>query len=138
VTAVRAKVVVVAHDGTTSSDKAFDEAVAIGARDTARVILLFVVFSGEVETHTRVERIAGVDAELGQHLKQRAAALGVPIEVDIAEGIPATTIAVEAARLGADLIVMGHRQRDLWHRCTEASVAKRVIDKAPCEVLIVP
>lgn len=37
--------------------------------------------------------------------------------------------------VGADMIVIGHRKRSLLRRCMEASVAKRVLDRAPCVVL---
>lgn len=42
-----------------------------------------------------------------------------------------------AATEGADLLVLGSRDRNLWDRIFHPSVGRHVIDHAPCPVLVV-
>jgi nucleotide-binding universal stress UspA family protein len=58
--------------------------------------------------------------------------------IEVAEGIVPDQIVAAAERIGADTIVMGHRYRSLLKRMAEGSVAKRVIDRARCCVLVAP
>lgn len=51
-------------------------------------------------------------------------------------GNPALAICEEAARLGCDLIVIGHRHLSFLGRLLEPSVGSRVLDDAPCPVLV--
>jgi nucleotide-binding universal stress UspA family protein len=42
-----------------------------------------------------------------------------------------------AARIGADLIVVGHKHLDRWtDRWWRGSVSKALIEQAPCSVLV--
>lgn len=79
---------------------------------------------------------------MGRHFLQpllaRGASVGVNVELEVIEGIPASQIAAVTQRIEAELIVIGHRRRGLLQRFAEASVAKRVIDRVTCEVVVVP
>jgi nucleotide-binding universal stress UspA family protein len=57
-------------------------------------------------------------------------------EVRVLEGRPATEIVTEAARFGADLILMGARGLSAVRRVLLGSVSSEVIDHAPCSVLV--
>jgi nucleotide-binding universal stress UspA family protein len=57
-------------------------------------------------------------------------------EVRVLEGRPATEIVAEAARFGADLIVMGARGLSAVRRLLLGSVSSEVVDHAPCPVLV--
>jgi len=100
--------------------------------------VLSVVSATEVETHVMHEKLSEQSWAYLIRLRMRAEAAHVNIALEGTEGIPAWEIAAVANRLGADLIVIGHRHRSLWRRCMEASVAKRVIDRARCNVIVVP
>lgn len=56
--------------------------------------------------------------------------------IEVAEEIPSEQIVAVAHHLRADLIVIGHRKRGLLSRIAEASVVKRVIDHAHCNVTV--
>ena len=51
-------------------------------------------------------------------------------------GNPAEAICEEASRIGSDLIVIGHRHLSLLGRLLDPSVGSRVLDGAPCPVLV--
>jgi nucleotide-binding universal stress UspA family protein len=53
-------------------------------------------------------------------------------------GNPAREITALAHRVGADLIVMGTHGRSMMARLFQGSIARKVIDNAPCPVLALP
>jgi len=61
---------------------------------------------------------------------------GTPIHFEVAVGHPAEQIVRRAEDWQADLIVIGHRGRTLFERWLVGSVAKYVINHAPCAVLV--
>ncbi|MBD2344096.1 universal stress protein [Anabaena subtropica] len=63
---------------------------------------------------------------------------GIPSEILEKQGKPAFTICDVADEIGADLIIMGCRGLGLTEEGATDSVTTRVINLAPCPVLIVP
>jgi len=51
-------------------------------------------------------------------------------------GQPAQAICTEAARLGSDLIVIGHRHLSRLERLFSPSVGNQILNTAPCPVLV--
>ncbi len=83
---------------------------------------------------------SNVKAESEQSLKRYAAPFeeaGVPFEIVVREGYPATAIEEEAERQDADLIVIGSRGLSGLRHLLLGSVAERVVQKAHCPVLTV-
>jgi len=64
-------------------------------------------------------------------------AAGIQAECVVREGYPATVIEEEAARIGADLIVIGTRGLSGLKHLLLGSIAERVVQRAPCPVLSV-
>ncbi len=58
------------------------------------------------------------------------------VEGRVCTGQPSDTIIIEAKRIGADVIVMGHRHLSRLQRWADPSTAEAVIERAPCPVLI--
>ena len=83
---------------------------------------------------------SNVKAEAEESLARYAEPLrarGVPVEILVREGYPASVIVDEAVSQGADLIVIGtHGHSGLKHMLL-GSIAERVVQKAPCPVLTV-
>ena len=76
------------------------------------------------------------EQQLGEHAETLRAG-GLAVETAVCEGYAATVIIEEAARLDADLIVIGtHGLSGLKHLLL-GSIAERVVQKAPCPVLTV-
>jgi nucleotide-binding universal stress UspA family protein len=128
--------ILVAYDGTEAAEQAFKTALDMARANHASVHVVAVASAVEVETHVMHERMRDECAAFLEPLPERGAAVHVDVQVEVAEGIPAWEIASVAERVGAGLIVIGHRRRNLLRRCMEASVAKRVLDRAPCDVLV--
>jgi len=69
---------------------------------------------------------------------RRLAEAGHKARGEVISGDPVEEIAKCAARVGADLIVVGHRHLDGWAaRWWRGSVSKALIEQAPCNVLVV-
>ena len=128
--------ILVAYDGTDSAKAAFETALDMARRSDACLHVIAVASAVEVETHVMHDRLRVECAAYLEPLLKRGADIHVDVQVEVSEGIPAWEIANAARRIGADLIVIGHRRRGLLRRCLETSVAKRVIDRAPCDVLV--
>lgn len=130
--------ILVAYDGTQAADQAFEVALGAARLSGAGLHVIAVASAAEVETHVLRDRQRVECAAYLRPLPGRGAAAHVDVEVEVTEGVPAWEITSAARRIGADLIVIGHRRRSLLRRCMEASVAKRVLDRAPCPVLVAP
>ena len=75
-------------------------------------------------------------AELLEQARRRFSEQGVSCEVLERQGKPAFVICDVADEINADVIVMGTRGLSL--EADQASTASRVIQLAPCPVLVVP
>lgn len=62
---------------------------------------------------------------------------GAPIEARTAVGDPAVVLTDIARELDAQLVIVGRRGRDFVARTLLGSVAHRVVENAPCDVLVV-
>jgi nucleotide-binding universal stress UspA family protein len=81
-----------------------------------------------------------VRTEAQQHLSRYSEEIsrkGIEVETVVREGYPATVIEEEAVRQNADLIVIGTRGLSGIKHLLLGSIAKRVVQKAPCPVLTV-
>lgn len=84
-----------------------------------------------------------VEAELAEQgrrylelARQQAEKEGVPAECQIRRGDPFEEIIAAANNLRADLVIMGHTGRRGTARVLIGSVTQRVLDYAPCPVLV--
>jgi len=136
------KTIVVAVDGSPSSDHALGYAVNLAKENSSHLVLAHV-------TELIAGRAAGVvhpdEGELVQSLRERAGELagnGLPgTELKVARtmnGGPAHAIAEIATESRADLIVTGTRGHTALTGLVIGSVAQRMLHVAPCPVLVVP
>jgi len=104
----------------------------------SRLILLSVV---EINNEENKETIMQSPEDVAILLKKMKSLFGdIGIEADTLEkeGIPSFTICDVADEVSANLIVMGCRGLGLTAEGLAESVTHRVINLAPCAVLIVP
>jgi nucleotide-binding universal stress UspA family protein len=67
----------------------------------------------------------------------RLSGAGYPARGEVVVGEPVTEIAAYSARIGADLIVIGHKHLDSWAaRWWRGSTSPALIEHAPCSVLV--
>jgi len=106
-------------------------ALQLAQQHHSRMVLLSVAESGEGAMHD-----AAAVAQLLDQAKGSFQQAGVACEVIEREGRPAFVIGDVADEINADLIVMGTRGITL--EGDQQSTAARVIQLAPCPVLVVP
>jgi len=76
------------------------------------------------------------EQQLGRHA-DRIRERGIPVEILVREGYPATVIEDEAQAQRADLIVIGCRGLSGLKHMLLGSIAERVVQKSACPVLTV-
>lgn len=65
-------------------------------------------------------------------------ATGVAAHGELCKGDPVDQIIQYAEKIGADLIVLGHKHRNHWlERWWRGSISKALIELSPCSVLVV-
>jgi nucleotide-binding universal stress UspA family protein len=134
--------ILAAIDGSESSDRAFAKALELAEVTKARLTALaiegplpaYAATIGEVEEVKR-EKDLFFDA-LAAAARDRAAAAGVEIELDVRPGHAAEVISHVAAEGRYDLVVLGRRGHFLRDHLL-GSTADRVAQHAPCPVMIV-
>jgi nucleotide-binding universal stress UspA family protein len=102
-------------------------ALRLAQEHGSRLVLLSVVEPGQDATAV---------AELLEQARQRFTEAGMACDVIEREGKPAFVIGDVADEINADVIVMG--TRGITIESDQQSTAARVIQLAPCPVLVVP
>ena len=133
-----------ATDFSPCSRAAFDKALELAKRASAKLFLLHVLVppspflgkppSSYLELQARAQRVA--DRRLTSALA-KARNAGVRVEAQMTDGMPAEVILRQAARRRADLIVMGTHGRSGPVKFFLGSIAARVVPSASCPVLTV-
>jgi nucleotide-binding universal stress UspA family protein len=139
--------ILVPIDGSEPSSQAIDVALRIIAMSPgARLTVLHVVDKLVLAELARFSKKADHDieselAEQGRRYmefaSEKANAMGITADCEIRKGDPFEEILAAANSRKADLIVMGHTGRRGTTRVLLGSVTERVLDYAPCPVLVV-
>ena len=135
------KTILVAFDGSMRSEKAFNFALDIARKYSAKIVVLSVARPSEppvaVETQAVLDSATEFYQSRFKSLKEKADAMGIETRLDILVGHPAEQIMTRAVEESADMIVMGHRGEGFLQKWLLGSVAKRVLCDAHCSVLVV-
>jgi nucleotide-binding universal stress UspA family protein len=134
--------ILVAIDGSDSSNRAFATALELAQLTNARLTALavegplpaYAATIGEVEEVKREKDV--FFTALATRAKRDAGHAGIELDVDIRAGHAAELISRVAAEGGYDLVVLGHRGHFLRDHLL-GSTADRVAEQAPCPVMIV-
>ncbi|NVD07565.1 universal stress protein [Vibrio sp. JPW-9-11-11] len=125
------------------SDKAVELAVWHAKHSNAEVHLLNVlpgIHMSMVATYFPKDAAMKMKTDVESQLKAFAAqhiAEDVVYKVHVAEGKPYSTILTYAEKLGADLIVMPSHKRSKIDKVVLGSVASKVVNNSPINVLVV-
>lgn len=134
------KSILLAYDGSGPADKAYDQAAELAGKYGARLTVLAVArppeFGEEVETQAVIEQSIRHCHHILKPIKDKIHAAGHDVGFEVAVGHPAEQIILHAEKLGADLIVMGHKGTGLLARWLVGSTVKHVIAHAPCAVMV--
>jgi nucleotide-binding universal stress UspA family protein len=128
--------ILLAYDGTPPADLAFERAMEVARLAHAPLHVVAVAWSAEVDTHASLDKARVQCWAYLRQLRRRGLDSQVDLDMEVVEGNCSEQIVATADRIGADLIVIGHRHRSLLSRLAQASVTKRVIDHAHCCVLV--
>jgi len=147
--------ILVPHDGTEMSDKAFDKSLELAKAFNSKVIIMNVVDDTFVPPGTTMAflndktSLEEARTSIIKYLKQgaesflrtrmeKAKNLGIDARFVLAIGSPATEIVNFADSEGIGLIVMGSRQLEKLEKIKGlGSVARNVSENASCPVMII-
>jgi nucleotide-binding universal stress UspA family protein len=134
--------ILIAHDGSEEARKAVEVGTDLALRYKAAATVLTVI--SHPAYPASVNEVQGADEEqrafaegFQREAVEYARMRGLDVSVALIYGHPADAIVSYAQQHGADLIVMGHRGMSNLRRFIVGSVADRVVDHAPCMVLVV-
>src|SRR5208282_4066756 len=135
------KKILIGYDGSAQSDKATESALALAQTLDAKVLLFAVARPPEPATMVEVDAMLD-DArehfeEQFKKIIQRAGAMAVEIQTDIAVGHPVEQIVHRAELDHVDLIVLGRRGKSKFERMLVGSTAEKVLRYAHCPVMVV-
>lgn len=134
----RKRTIVVGYDGSQAARRGLDRLRRLGP---PRATVVVVAVGREVRSPGLGAQLAGqaldVDALLREALDVLHGAPEVEIEARAETGDPASVLVEVAREVDADLLVVGRRGGDFVARTLLGSVSSRVIEQAPCDVLVV-
>jgi nucleotide-binding universal stress UspA family protein len=140
------KKILLAYDGSETGQKALLESRGLAGWGNAQMHLIAVmppaaafiggeggVYDSALQEEERREFQATLDDGV-----RRLVDAGHQVSGELVEGEAVVEIAECARRMGADLIVVGHKHLEGWaKRWWRGSVSKALIEIAPCNVLVV-
>lgn len=135
--------VMAGFDGSEASHRALASALRLAKEFAAQVVVLYVQervprYSDDpsevTEEHEAIEHHA---LELKKEAEALAGAAGVQARVRIVAGNAPRWLCDIARQEGADLLVIGHKGRSGLWGAVLGGTADRVVDHAPCSVLVV-
>lgn len=134
--------VLIAADGSEEARRAVEMGTDLALKYGAQATVLTVIHHPAYAA--TVGEVAEADAEQREHASrvqreaiEHARLRGLDLATSVVSGHPAEAIIEYARRHQIDLIVMGHRGMSNLQRFLVGSVADRVVDHAPCMVLVV-
>ena len=142
--------ILLAVDGSRSSDRARDLVAALPWTEGGRVRIVSVAPTGadlmgtpwpiatvsdDPELESEVLRIHREALDAAER-EIRSARSDLVIESRLLRGRAASVIVEEARQMPADLVVVGHRGHGRWESILLGSVSAEVVDHAPCPVLV--
>lgn len=133
------KTLLLSIDSSPSAKKVLQTALDMAQLCGSKVVILSVVETEELGDPAHPEQmsqeaVASLLSQAKTVFEQRS----FSAETVEREGNPAFIICDVADEVGADLVVMGCRGTGLIEDGCEESVSNRVINLAPCPVLVVP
>lgn len=128
--------VVVGYDGSDAARRCLERVRKLGE---ARRIVLVAVASELRSAGLSSQLVGDLDprALLDEARELLAGVAGASIETRAEAGDPAVVLVEIAREVAAELLVVGRRGGDFVARTLLGSVAERIIQQAPCDVLVV-
>jgi nucleotide-binding universal stress UspA family protein len=127
--------ILVPTDGSEPSNRAAEFAIKLGKKFNAEIITVYVVDRLIMDEVSKVHEKRELEEEIKKKA-ERCLNYVVKSSSVLLEGQPYDQIIQQAEALNVDMIVMGTTGRRGMERILIGSVAERVIEYAPCPVLV--
>ena len=136
------KKIAIAHDGSTGAAKAFSAAVAIAARHHAELHMISVEEIPQIPA--TIDEVIEEDSEakkrfdrLGGHCRAEAKGRQVSFAAHVVRGHAVPKICEFVQINGCDLLIVGFMGHSALYNRMIGSTTDRLVEHAPCAVLVV-
>jgi len=137
------KTILLCYDGSREGRAVLTDGAELARRFGAATHLLAVIRPNAGAIVAEAMLGEGAFAETGRAAEEilhegtaKLASMGLKAQGHVVIGDPIGEIAAAARRLGADLIVLGHRPRGPLARWWQSSVGSSLLEEAPCSILV--
>jgi nucleotide-binding universal stress UspA family protein len=136
------KKILIAHDGSKSSEKALKKAFQIAETFNSEVTVLSVIPELYLTELMEIDRARILDTmtketkDMMEKIKARTKHMK-SLKTLIKQGDPAEEILKTAGKIKADVIITGSHGRHGAQRFLLGSVSSKIVDHAECDVLVV-
>lgn len=131
--------ILVGYDGSSESENALEQALALADCTEGKVLVLSVVRPAEPETSNAVGFRNAAREQLERKLSQIQARVQenrIEIQTQVATGHPAEEILSKAREDQVDLIVLGCRGTSGFDQVSLGSISEHVLSHASCPVMV--
>ena len=132
--------ILLCYDNSAEAERALERVAEIAAAVPSRVTVVGVA-EPTYQTGPFTGAVDPIEAKAHTRLLEKAlwelSDRGIAAATLNLTGAPAESIVDAARETGADLVVVGSRQRSVIRRLLSGSVSVEVVAEAPCDVLVV-
>ncbi len=135
----RLRRILVGYDGSSESERALEQALALADCTDGKVLVLSVARPPEPETSNAANFQNAAREQLERKLSQIQARVQenrIEIQTQVATGHPAEEILTKAREDQVDLIVLGYRGVSGVDQVTLGSISGHVVTHASCPVMV--
>lgn len=135
--------ILVAHDGSKSSDKALKKAVELAVNFNASLTVLSVIPElyltelSDVDRHKIFDVLSKETTEAMEKIRKSLSGKSLEVKTLVRQGDPAEKILETAQKMKADLIVTGSHGRHGTKKFLLGSVSSKIVDYSKSPVLVV-
>jgi nucleotide-binding universal stress UspA family protein len=135
--------ILVAHDGSKSSDKALKRAVELASNLNASLTVLSVVPElyltelSDLDRQRIFESLTRETTDAMERIRKSLSGKSMEVKTLIRQGDPAEKILETAQKMKVDLIVTGSHGRHGTKKFLLGSVSSKIVDYSKCPVLVV-
>lgn len=135
--------ILVAHDGSKSSDKALKKAVEMAVNFNASLTVLAVIPElyltelSDIDRNRIFDALSRETSEAMEKIRKSLSGKSIEVKTLIRQGDPAEKILETAQKMKVDLIITGSHGRHGTKKFLLGSVSSKVVDYSKCPVLVV-
>lgn len=135
--------ILVAHDGSKSSDKALKKAVEIAINFNASLTVvavipeLYLTELSDLDRNRIFDALSRETSEAMEKIRKTLSGKSIEVKTLIRQGDPAEKILETALKMKADIIITGSHGRHGTKKFLLGSVSSKIVDYSKCPVLVV-